>query len=935
MKQHDAHRRSQCQGPHSRRRFSGSSTTIGPRPGSPRQPRPLTRPLPFPTLFIPFAPPSPASLTPRSSRPIHSLCATFFPQLPFPSLLLPHTLSPPRCPAPIAPTMTGDDGGMGMRARLPLGRPADRARPDVSAVVAASAGASSAPLGLRNRSRSSSSSVSGTSDTDGSLGGGPDECSTSSGGISSVSAAPSPGSHLAEEDAGADADGEAVDGTLLTPSARSRAAATSASPLATGVAPKIGYVSSGRRFPVPRTLDMVDSLAFPRNWGPSEAVVVSILALNCLSLVGLRSLPTGFYVALFAFWRLAYNVGLGVLLRSQSHSSVVTRWVEGLSPKATAALKRAVTGSMGADYRWSKAPVELNAWLVFRAGAMLVLANDGCTYVLLVAKCMADAGLPTGPGGVVAAAIGGSLVAFCYWAKASAHRCVGDFAWYWGDFFFLMDGELVFDGVFELFPHPMYTVGYAAYYGFALISRSYTLLLTSMVAHALQLLFLVAIEEPHIQRTYGPKAAKPASAAPSTTSAAASVAPSSPKLAPSSSGSAMAAAAASAAASTAYDLLGLAQLEPLRQGDLALGALLAHVVVTAIWPGLSPSYYMTQLVAWRLAHWGGLGTLLYRQSARASWTRAAAARGDSPTAAFAQWKRVYYTSAVVNRVVFFVAAAHVAPGWVATCLASPAAAARTALGAGLGAIAFYATRSARDAIGEDAAAYADFFLPPTRKAPVYTGVFRYVNHPTAALGCLGTYGLALTTGSWALGAVAAASQLAHVAFVYTVEVPHMTRLYARRRDAAALERALRRHAARVAAAADEVPLVRDVKVRVADGVAAQSARLAAEAAGVVGAVGGMGRAIAERRESLRADIRALKSRLRAHDLYLKARAVRDGAVTSLQRLDGDEVVALLERVGLANPALWVDSDSEDEGILRRCRSSGDVGSTGPVSQVVR
>ncbi|KAK1867146.1 hypothetical protein I4F81_009656 [Pyropia yezoensis] len=765
--------------------------------------------------------------------------------------------------------MTGDDGGMGMRARLPLGRPADRARPDVSAVVAASAGASSAPLGLRNRSRSSSSSVSGTSDTDGSLGGGPDECSTSSGGISSVSAAPSPGSHLAEEDAGADADGEAVDGTLLTPSARSRAAATSASPLATGVAPKIGYVSSGRRFPVPRTLDMVDSLAFPRNWGPSEAVVVSILALNCLSLVGLRSLPTGFYVALFAFWRLAYNVGLGVLLRSQSHSSVVTRWVEGLSPKATAALKRAVTGSMGADYRWSKAPVELNAWLVFRAGAMLVLANDGCTYVLLVAKCMADAGLPTGPGGVVAAAIGGSLVAFCYWAKASAHRCVGDFAWYWGDFFFLMDGELVFDGVFELFPHPMYTVGYAAYYGFALISRSYTLLLTSMVAHALQLLFLVAIEEPHIQRTYGPKAAKPASAAPSTTSAAA------------------------------------------------------------------PSYYMTQLVAWRLAHWGGLGTLLYRQSARASWTRAAAARGDSPTAAFAQWKRVYYTSAVVNRVVFFVAAAHVAPGWVATCLASPAAAARTALGAGLGAIAFYATRSARDAIGEDAAAYADFFLPPTRKAPVYTGVFRYVNHPTAALGCLGTYGLALTTGSWALGAVAAASQLAHVAFVYTVEVPHMTRLYARRRDAAALERALRRHAARVAAAADEVPLVRDVKVRVADGVAAQSARLAAEAAGVVGAVGGMGRAIAERRESLRADIRALKSRLRAHDLYLKARAVRDGAVTSLQRLDGDEVVALLERVGLANPALWVDSDSEDEGILRRCRSSGDVGSTGPVSQVVR
>lgn len=835
--------------------------------------------------------------------------------------------------------MTGGDGGSGARARQPPGLPVDRPNPGVVAAAAATAGAASAPLGLRNRSRSRSSSVSGTSDTDGSMGGGPDECSTSSGGISNVSAAPSPASHLVAEDAGADADAEGVDEALLTPSARTAAAAAAAAAsappsAAPAVAPKIGYVASGVRFPVPRTLDMVDALAFPRNWGPSEVAVVSMLALNCLSLLFVRSLPTGVYVALFGFWRLAYNVGLGVLLRSQSHSSVVTRWVAGLSPKATAALKRAVTGSMGADYRWSKAPVELNAWLVFRAGAMLVLANDGCTYVLLVAKCMADAGLPTGLGGVAAAAVGAGLVAFCYWAKASAHRCVGDFAWYWGDFFFLMDGELIFDGVFELFPHPMYTVGYAAYYGFALIARSYTLLLASMLAHALQLLFLVAIEEPHIQRTYGPKAAKPAPT-PGTSSAAAAVTPASPKLAPSSSGSAMAAAAASAAAGTAYDVLGLAQLEPLRQGDLALGALLAHVLVTAFWPGLSPAYYMAQLVAWRVAHWAGLGTLLYRQSVQASWTRAAAARGDSPATAFAQWKRVYYTSAVVNRVVFLVAAAHVAPGWVATCLASPAAAARTALSAGLGAIAFYATRSARDAIGEDAAAYADFFLPPTRKAPVYTGVFRYVNHPTAALGCLGTYGLALATGSWALGAVAAASQLAHVAFVYTVEVPHMTRLYARRRDAAALERALRRHAARVAAAADEVPLVRDVKVRVADGVAAQGARLAAEAAGVVGAVGGMGRAIAERRESLRADIRALKSRLRAHDLYLRARAVRDGAVTSLQRLDGDEVVALLERVGLANPALWVDSDSEDEGVLRRCRSSGDVGSTGSAAQVVR
>jgi phosphatidylethanolamine N-methyltransferase len=161
-------------------------------------------------------------------------------------------------------------------------------------------------------------------------------------------------------------------------------------------------------------------------------------------------------------------------------------------------IKKEMEAKIPHDYKFDDAPVEYNTWLLFRRAVDLILMSDFIAYCLFAYAC---GGRPENENLAMTIGrwVGGwILIAFNLWVKLDAHRVVKDFAWYWGDFFYLIDQDLTFDGVFELAPHPMYSIGYVGYYGIAMMAASYKVLFISIVAHAAQLLFLAFVENPHI-----------------------------------------------------------------------------------------------------------------------------------------------------------------------------------------------------------------------------------------------------------------------------------------------------------------------------------------------------------------------------------------------------------------------------------------------------
>ena len=560
-------------------------------------------------------------------------------------------------------------------------------------------------------------------------------------------------------------------------------------------------------FTVPQTHDMVSQLLSPSQpKNLSDLVILAVLAGLILCLYLLPSfLRIPVFAVIFSFWRACYNAGIGWLLQMQSNDRRMVVWAKRSGifeppssgknkyPQFYNLLKREMESKIPKDYKFESAPLEYNTWLLFRRFVDLVLMCDFVSYSLFAIAC---GGTPEGESIPMTLARWGAgilLFLFNLWVKLDAHRVVKDYAWYWGDFFFLIDQELTFDGVFEMAPHPMYSVGYAGYYGYALMAASYKVLFISILAHAAQFAFLGLVENPHIEKTYNsppPKRQIPEAAIAKNDQmpdAANDVAlerdeyerPGTPPP---------------QAPAPVHHLLGVKNIDFHRITDVSVVLLQMYMIAfAALTPssGLYQTFFVANAVVWRLWYSLGIGYILDRQSNKKSWTRHFIKYGQTTDEAWRQWKGIYHLSMAMCYASFVAAAwkmYHLPSDWIYGMVLL-----RHVIGFALIALQMWTVVSIYDSLGEFGWFFGDFFFDDKAPTLNYSGIYRFLNNPERILGLAGVWGAATITWSKTVFFLAFLSHILTLFFLQFVERPHMQRLYGESlREHSGLSKSLRR-----------------------------------------------------------------------------------------------------------------------------------------------
>eukprot|EP00516_Mucochytrium_quahogii_P008031 CAMPEP_0203746928 /NCGR_PEP_ID=MMETSP0098-20131031/2212_1 /ASSEMBLY_ACC=CAM_ASM_000208 /TAXON_ID=96639 /ORGANISM=" , Strain NY0313808BC1" /LENGTH=908 /DNA_ID=CAMNT_0050635181 /DNA_START=157 /DNA_END=2883 /DNA_ORIENTATION=- len=561
-------------------------------------------------------------------------------------------------------------------------------------------------------------------------------------------------------------------------------------------------------------------------------------------------------VLVAVFWRLCYNLGVGVLLKRQSSDFAITLFVDRMRQRPFSSTNRCLDIALSGTMVGGRSvlndhtlPSSYPAWILFRSIVNLVESNDVVAFTLMAYQFGYEerqVPLLSFPNKLiyrVADLVGLLLICLSLYSKMAARRTAGDYGWYWGDFFFLRTGNFIlsFDGVFELFPHPMYTVGYGWTYGCAILARSFTVLACAMAFHFSQMLFLIFVEAPHVERLYGNNESVP--------NVADKLAK---KLSPHGKVCTSGFDRPPHEEFTRTSVFVVKNFDIYRASDVNLLLTLLFFVLS-VWLGSFKGgpldddvFFVGLALGLHIVSALVKSVVLVRQEKTKFWTRHFTKQGLSKQDAFDSWKRLYNLLQSLQHIGFILCSIRLfsVPGSIDGFLHAEYIS-QMFLGLMLVVISVWSFSSCYEVLGDYGWFYGDFFIPPpsntenkpgkdrsftseeARKAhkrqkrhaslpssilqsnsmeeermklllspkvsgdrssvssrdftppdqPSYKGIYRYLNNPDVYLGHLWMYGFAFIAASFELFAVALLSHAMKIAFLQAVEKPHFRSVY--------------------------------------------------------------------------------------------------------------------------------------------------------------
>jgi len=186
------------------------------------------------------------------------------------------------------------------------------------------------------------------------------------------------------------------------------------------------------------------------------------------------------------FWRLWFSIGLGIILTKQSKEKMFTRHFVKFGETAGEAWRQ-WKGMYHISTTMCHASFLAACWKLYTY-------PEDWSYGWVLLKHV----------------VGLSLIALHIWTATSIYESLGEFGWFYGDFFFESTGKLTYTSIYRFLNNPERVMGTAGLWGLALITWSRAIFMLALIGHILTLAFIDYVEKPHMQKIYGEKLRKEA-----------------------------------------------------------------------------------------------------------------------------------------------------------------------------------------------------------------------------------------------------------------------------------------------------------------------------------------------------------------------------------------------------------------------------------------